>query len=245
MAEQNNLEGINKNSDVSSDKHLLGKIIAIIFMAIDTIALVVFFISISVNEYGHMQLFSFNNKSRPTTAPTYSTSQVPEWITTAKHTENKLLYHINCQIGKQAGTSCTEIASVTYEQIGQDLYNFYISGYAGSKIYKLSITNLSTTEDIQSYVIDMPYSSMDAYEYTLSYTDFISMDVTNRSTMYYSKGPDDKELMSGYYYDDHMFFVYMEHERKPLPANEEADQIYKHGSLLEDYYYYLKDVKGN
>ena len=246
MAEQNNLEDINKNSDVKPKKHIVGKVFAIIFMAIDTIALAVFFISISVNEYGHMQLFSFNNKSRSTTAPTYSTSQTPSWVTQAKHTEQMLLSHINLQLAKQSAEEpVTEIASATYEQIGENLYNFYISGYASSKMYKLSITNLSTTEDIQSYVIDMPYSSMDAYEYTLSYTDFISMDVTNHSAMYYSKGPDDKELMSGYYYDDHMFFVYMEHERKELPANEEADQIFKHGSLLEDYYWYLKDAKEN
>ena len=40
MAEQNNLEDINKNSDAKPKKHIVGKVFAIIFMAIDTIALV-------------------------------------------------------------------------------------------------------------------------------------------------------------------------------------------------------------
>ena len=40
MADQNKQEDINTNGDVCTDKHLLGKIIAIIFMAVDTLALV-------------------------------------------------------------------------------------------------------------------------------------------------------------------------------------------------------------
>lgn len=245
MAEENKQENIKKNDAIKSHKHLAGKVVAFIFMGLDTIALIVFYICIIVNDYGHMTLFSSGNKdvrtSEPTTQLGYST---PEWVVQAENTENKLLNHVNYQLSKQGHETCNELVSVTYEQIGQSLYNFNIAASTGSKLYKLAITELSTTQDIQSYVIDMPDSSFNEYAYTLSYTDIVSINKNETSKMYYSKGPDNKELMSGYYYDDHMFFVYMEHEKVTLPANEEADQIYQHGSLIEDYFYYVKDVKG-
>ena len=247
MAEENKQENIKKNDAIKPHKHLAGKAVAISFMALDTLALITFFVCIAINDYGHMTLFSYGsgNKdertSRPTTQLGYST---PEWVVQAENTENKLLNHVNYQLSKQGHEACYELVSVTYEQIGQSLYNFNIAASTGSKLYKLAITELSTTQDIQSYVIDMPDSSFNEYAYTLSYTDIVLVNKNETSKMYYSKGPDNKELMSGYYYDDHMFSVYMEHERLTLPANEEADQIYKHGSLIEDYFYYVKDVKG-
>ena len=240
MAEQNKQENIKTNN-----KHLVGKIFALTLVSLDVIALAVFFICITVNDYGHMTLFSYGNKdnrtSEPRTMP--SSESAPAWYTQAKETESNLLYHVNHQLAKQGNDRVVEIASVTYEQIGQSLYNFNISASTGTKLYTLKMTNINTTDEIQSYVINMQGTSFDYYAYTLSYTDLITLDVTDVSTMYYTKGPDNKELMTGYYYDDHMFFVYMEHERIALPANEEADHIYKHGSLIEDYFTYIKDYK--
>ena len=247
MAEQNKQDNIKIYRDTNPSKHIVGKAVAISFMALDTLALITFFVCIAINDYGHMTLFSFGNgnkdarTSEPTTQLGYST---PEWVVQAENTENKLLHHVNYQLSKQGYEACYELVSVTYEQIGQSLYNFNIAASTGSKLYKLAITELSATQDIQSYVIDMPDSSFNEYAYTLSYTDIVLVNKNETSKMYYSKGPDNKELMSGYYYDDHMFFVYMEHEKVTLPANEDANQIYKHGSLIEDYYYYVKDVKG-
>lgn len=243
MAEQNNQESI-KTNNKKPNKHLARKIAVITFLALDVIALPMYFISIAVNDYGHIKLFSFGEKQENTSYPTYS-SQEPEWVSNAKRYENKMLSHINHELAKRGNGQCYTIAAISYVETGDHIYDFKIAGVSDNKLYTLVI-NTITANDIQSYMLDLTNSRLDDYGFTISYTTIINSHNDGKTVLYVSEGPDEKTLVTGFEYDDNMYFVYFEHEcaHGAVISGEVPEQVFRNSGYIQDFYTFVRTYRG-
>lgn len=240
MAEQNNQESV-KTNNKKPNKHLARKIAVITFLALDVIALPMYFISIAVNDYGHIKLFNFEEKRGNTSYPTYS-SQEPEWVSRAKKYENKMLSHINYELTKRGNDQCDSIAAISYVETGDHFYDFKIAGVSDNKLYTLVISTI-TANDIQSYMLDLTNSRLDDYGFTISYTTISHSYIVGDVFLYISKGPDEKELVTGFKYDDDMYFVYFEHECAIGTdiSGEVPEQVFRNSGYIQDFYTYVRN----
>ena len=163
----------------------------------------------------------------------------------------------NQELGKQYGMAadtCIDIACITYqEKATLDTYDYSISAYAFrgnySRLYTITINDVdaSSSSDIQNYMMDMSKEQLDNYGYVVNYTKVVQASIkTSNGYFYTSMGPDEKELVTGFYYEDDSYHVYQECEdidNFNFTGHPEK-QMFKNDSLIQNYYRYVLTAKG-
>ena len=241
----------NKQEDIKTNdkKQSKFKIIVKAILVIDVIGLLTFLIIKGISALKVMGGASSNEASTP---------YVEEpWIGNAKAFQTKMLSIANQELGKQYGMAadtCIDIACITYqEKATPDTYDYSISAYAFrgnySRLYTITINDVdaSSSSDIQNHMMDMSKEQLDDYGYVVSYTNVVQASVkTSNGYFYTSMGPDEKELVTGFYYEDDSYHVYQECEdidNFNFTGHPEK-QMFKNDSLIQNYYRYVLTAKG-
>ena len=243
---QNNHEQIGTNK--KTQPYLTRKIVAVTFISLDVVAIPLFFVIYNAQNY---EPYSYTNKRESTyqyVGPSSSKKQGEEaWISEANTFDAKMQIFMYRELSKQGTytSNPVDIVCVTYNEKDANVYDFNIAAAVDGKLYKLTILNIETN-DIQRKMYDMSDTEFDSYGFSLSYTTIThSVPIRGQQNLYISKDLNDKELVTGYTYDDHTYFIFLEHEcaEGTSVVNEVPEQTFSHGSLIENYYCYLKDIK--
>lgn len=241
----------NKQEDIKTNdkKQSKFKIIVKAILVIDVVGLLTFLIIKGINALKIMGGASSNEASTP---------YVEEpWVGNAKAFQDKMLSIANQELGKQYGMAadtCIDIACITYqEKATPDTYDYSISAYAFrgnySRLYTITINDVdaSSSSDIQNHMMDMSKEQLDDYGYVVSYTKVVQASIkTSNGYFYTSMGPDEKELVTGFYYEDDSYHVYQECEdidNFNFTGHPEK-QMFKNDSLIQNYYRYVLTAKG-
>ena len=251
MAEENKQEEIKTNVDNTPKKRNVGKMVLYSVLLLDAIAIPIFFLFQALN-YRH---------ERRNGRPEKSTAETSNYVAyEARHFANSMLHHANHEMEKQYGITmdpCGELVCVTYDETSYRVYDYSIVAYADRKdsddrLYTITIQDIELTysSDIQFYMLDLTEEALDTYAYTISYTTVISKAVRPDSDSYFyiSKGPDQKQLVSGVqFHNDGAYYVFREHECDDYTDmySQEAEQIFREDSQIKNYYKWLIETRGD
>lgn len=245
----------NKQEDIEIKEKRSNKfrIIAKTILLVDVLSLFVFLTVQCVQSCSKMGK-PYDHRSQRTA----STPYVEEpWVGNAKAFQDKMLSIANQELGKQYGMAadtCIDIACITYqEKATPDTYDYSISAYAFrgnySRLYTITINDVdaSSSSDIQNHMMDMSKEQLDDYGYVVNYTKVVQASIkTSNGYFYTSMGPDEKELVTGFYYEDDSYHVYQECEdidNFNFTGHPEK-QMFKYDSLIQNYYRYVLTAKG-
>ena len=253
MAEENKQEEIKTNVDNTSKKPSATKKVIYGILLLDAIAIPIFFLVQALN-YQHERRYG---RQEYTTKQTTSYDMVAGYE--ARHFANSMLHHANHEMEKQYGITmdpCGELVCVTYNEKSYKVYDYSIVAYADRKdsddrLYTITIQDIELTysNDIQFYMLDLTEEALDTYAYTISYTTIVSKGVRPDSYSYFyiSRGPDQKQLVSGVqFHNDGAYYVFREHECDSYMDmySEQAEQIFREDSQIKNYYKWFIESRG-
>lgn len=254
MAEENKQEEIKTNVDNTPKKRNVGKMVLYSVLLLDAIAIPIFFLFQALN-YQHERRHGRPGKSTAETS-NYDTAVAYE----ARRFANSMLHHANHEMEKQYGIimdPCGELVCVTYNEKSYKVYDYSIVAYADRKdsddrLYTITIQDIELTysNDIQFYMLDLTEEALDTYAYTISYTTVVSKGVRPDSYSYFyiSRGPDQKQLVYGVqFHNDGAYYVFREHECDDYTDmySQEAEQIFREDSQAKNYYKWLIETRGD